>query len=56
MDNLRAANEDTVIDACEGMMCTIAAKPAELLEFYNRMLDVQGVPDADGDVYERDDG
>jgi hypothetical protein len=28
-------------------------KPAELLELFNRMLDVLGVPDEDGDVFER---
>jgi hypothetical protein len=47
---LRAADEDTVIKACEGMNCGIAATPAELLELFNRMLDV---PDEDGDVFER---
>jgi hypothetical protein len=50
---LRAADEDTVIEAGEGMCCTISATPAELLELFNRMLDLMGVPDTDGDVFER---
>lgn len=50
---LRAANEDTVIDAVEGLPCDLDAKPVELLEFFNAMLDRLGIPDADGDTYER---
>jgi hypothetical protein len=31
----------------------MSAPPAELLELFNRMVDVLGVPDEAGDVFER---
>lgn len=50
---LRLATEDDVLEACESMNSKAEWTPADLLEFYNHMLDVMGVPDADGDVAER---
>lgn len=53
VSSLRLATEDDVLEAIEGAEVAIDATPAELLEFFNDMLDVLGVPDADGDVPEQ---
>jgi hypothetical protein len=47
---IRLATEDDVVEALRRAELSITAKPAELLELYNQILDVMGVPDADGDV------
>lgn len=48
---LRAATELDVAVAMEGAPFALPKTDVELLEFFNRMLDVLGVPDADGDVF-----
>lgn len=51
LELLRAATEDDVEAALEGVLFDVPPKtPVELLGFFNRVLDVLGVPDADGDV------
>jgi hypothetical protein len=50
LSRLRLATEDDVIEACEASFTNIEAAPVDLLEFFNAMLDVLGVPDADGDI------
>lgn len=51
-EKLRAATELDVAVAMEGAPFTMPTDDVELLEFYNRMLDVAGVLDADGDVFQ----
>lgn len=49
---LRDATEDDVAAAMKDAPFAQPKTETELLEFFNRMLDVMGVPDADGDVFE----
>ncbi len=49
---LRMATEEDVIDAVEAFSGEIDTKPADLLELFNRMLDVLGAPDEDGETVE----
>jgi hypothetical protein len=49
---LRNATEDDVAVAMETAHFDMPTDAASLLEFFNRMLDVLGVPDADGDICE----
>lgn len=50
--HLRAATELDVAAAMENAPFPEPRTDTQLLEFYNRMLDIAGVPDADGDVCE----
>ena len=43
LTRLRAATEDDVTRALEGAFVVIDAPAVDLLEFFNRMLDVMGV-------------
>lgn len=52
LETLRLATEDDVSRALDGAMFVNLTTEVELLEFFNRMLDVLRVPDADGDVME----
>jgi len=53
---LRAADEETMYQAMdEAFIRWPINDRAELLEAFNRVLDVLGVPDADGDVCGSDD-
>jgi hypothetical protein len=52
---LRSATEIDVGVAMANAEFYFDAHPAALLEFYNRMLDVLGVPDAGGDVCQPDE-
>lgn len=54
-EKLRAATELDVAVAMEGAPFALPKTEVELLEFFNRVLDVLGVPDADGDVMEQED-
>jgi len=54
--NLRAASEVDVSVAMENTEFYFDARPAALLKFFNRMLDVLGAPDHDGDICTTDDG
>jgi hypothetical protein len=54
LETLRSADEDTVAKALKDNVDvpSLNSVPgADLLEFFNRMLDVLGAPDEDGDVY-----
>ena len=53
---LRSADEDTVDVALYHACISLPIKsPAELLEAFNCILDVLGVPDEVGDVFEPDE-
>lgn len=52
LETLRLATEDDIAKAIENAIVVIDASPTALLEFFNAVLDVMGVPDADGDVAE----
>jgi hypothetical protein len=52
---LRAADEDTIAAAMEHACVSWPIKDeVQLLEAFNCILDVLGVPDTDGDVFERE--